>query len=39
MAGFEKSGWYLAIGNVAVFAIVCAITLLSGHPSTVALMG
>jgi hypothetical protein len=30
MAGFERSGWQFAWGNLAVFAIVCAITLVVG---------
>ena len=26
MMGFEKAGWLLASGNLAVFAVICAIT-------------
>ena len=26
MIGFEKAGWLLAYGNLAVFAVICAIT-------------
>ncbi len=39
MSGFERAGW-LVWGNIAVFAIVCGITFVSGgiDPST-ALMG
>jgi hypothetical protein len=30
MLGFERAGWQLVWGNIAVFAIVCAITLVIG---------
>ena len=39
MGDLKKAGWYLAVGNVAVFALACGITLLSGNPGAVALMG
>ena len=30
MIGFERAGWHLAWGNIAIFAIVCGITLVFG---------
>jgi len=40
MVGFERGGWQFAWGNLAVFGIVCAITLaLGGVDPLVAIVG
>jgi hypothetical protein len=39
MTGIEKAGWNLACGNLAIFAIVCAVTLIFGGVDASAMMG
>jgi hypothetical protein len=38
MAAFDRNDW-LVWGNIAVFAIVCAVTLMTGADASAAMLG